>query len=97
MRETSDYKFEFEDDKYRYYTNISTEILDKHCVSNSVNAPKLFNYKCYILENKENGKRIYVLYNNKGEPVADSYQLDGMGIKIDMMRVMKKKREKKYE
>lgn len=87
----NDDKFEFEDNKYRYYTSTCTEILDKQCVSESLNAPKLTNHKCYMLENKENGEKIFALYNNKGEPVADSYQLDGLGIKIDMMRVMKKR------
>ena len=86
-----DDKFEFEDEKFKYYTNTATEILTKQCTSSSKNWPKLIGYKCYLLESKENGEKIFVLYNKKGEPVADSYQLDGLGVEIDIMRFMKKR------
>lgn len=83
---------EYENDGYEIYTSTETEILEKSCKRYFNGHPKLVGYRVRLVKSKENGSIIFVLYNKKGEPIAEDSQLDGMGMKIELMRFLKKRK-----
>lgn len=83
---------EFETDEYEIYTSSGTEVLENSCTRYMNGYPKLIGHRVRIVKSKKNGDSIYVLYNKKGEPIKSSYQFDDLGMQIELMRFIKKRR-----
>ena len=78
-----------ENELCRIYTNSASESLTQYCEQNLNNLPKLHNHKVFICENKESGNISFVLFNDKGVPIEENRALDGMAIKIEILRYLK--------
>lgn len=79
-----------ENDEYIVYENSSTKDITKYCVRPLPNnLPPLENAVVYIVEHKKTCDRKYMLYIN-GYPYEDDIGIDGLAVKIDMLRFLKK-------
>lgn len=83
-----DKKLIFENNLCKFYINDMCESLTNYCETYLNNFPPLKNYKVYICEAKD-GEISYVLFNEKGEPIAQNNLTDGMAIEIEKLRFLK--------
>lgn len=85
-----DKKFVFDNEICNFYTSTACKLIEKECTTPATNNPKLIGHKVYICQDKKTKTETYVLFNKKGEAIADSYTMDGLAIKIEMLRFLKK-------
>lgn len=79
-----------ENDNYFVYENSMTKNLTDYCVRPLPNnLPPLDKSVVYILENKKDGTKHYILYVD-GLPVDDAFGFDGIAVKIEMLRFLKR-------
>ena len=71
------------------------EMLTDYCERYFNNFPQLKNHKVFICEEKKNGHKMYVLFNESNEPIEEDCALDGMAIKIEKLRYLKNLGENK--
>ncbi len=65
------------------------ESLTKYCTCSMGNKPPLRDYKVYICEPKDGSGSKFVLFNEQGEPIAESTGFDSMGTEIEKLRFLK--------
>lgn len=85
-----DNKFIGENEHCKFYYNSMCESLENHCVCWFNDLPPLENYKVFITEDKNEGTKHYVLFNESGEPIKERTGIDSMAIDIEMLRFLKK-------
>ena len=73
------------------FNNDACESLTEYCESYFNGYKPLKNHKVFICEEKKDGHKIYVLFDDKGEPIEEDYAFDGMAVKIEMLRFLKGK------
>ena len=83
-----DKKLVCENEYCKIYTNDFCESLTNYCECWMGNKPPLKNHKVYLCENND-GKTSFVLFNEEGQPIADSRGFEGMGIEIEKLRFLK--------
>jgi hypothetical protein len=84
----SDKKLIFENELCKIYTNDFCESLTDYCERWMNDKPPLKNHKVYFCETNT-GESRFVLFNEKGEPIAESFGFEGMGVEIEKLRFLK--------
>lgn len=83
-----DNKLIFENELCKIYTNDFCDSLTKHCERQMNNNPPLKNHKVYLCVTNDGDSR-FVLFNEKGQPIAEHCGFDGMGVEIEKLRFLK--------
>ena len=79
----------YENELYKIYTTSMCESLTKYCTCSMGDKPPLRDYKVYICEPKDGSSPKFVLFNEQGEPIAESTGFDSMGVEIEKLRFLK--------
>lgn len=84
-----DKKLVYENKLCKVYTDSMCKCLTDSCERWMNDNPPLKNHKVYICETNTGDSR-FVLFDDQGEPIAESSGAEDMDIKIGMLRFLKK-------
>lgn len=84
-----DKKLVYENKLCKVYTNDFCKSLTDSCERWFNDNPPLKNHKVYICETNT-GCTKFVLFNEQGEPIAETNGFDSMGVEIEKLRFLKR-------
>ena len=69
-----------------FYNNDSCASLTDYCERPLYDLKPLKNHKVFICKEKANNNKCFVLFTEKGQPIAEASSLEAMAVKIETIR-----------